>query len=112
MSKNLKRIDDIVKILDEKKAEEIQVFDMRGRDYFVDYVIISTTMGDRHALSLTDELKERLKLLGENFLGIESSDDWVVCDLGDILIHLLSAEFRAKYNIEELLDKLKQVKSQ
>ncbi|WP_211436460.1 ribosome silencing factor [Campylobacter mucosalis] len=102
-----KRIENIVKILDEKKAEEIQVFNMKERDYFVDYVIIATTMAERHALSLTDELKEKLKPLGEEFLGIESSGEWVVCDLGDILMHLLSAEFRAKYNIEELLNKLK-----
>lgn len=102
-----KRIEEIVKILDEKKAENIEAFDMSERDYFVKYVVIATTMAERHALSLTDELKERLKPLGEQFLGIESSGEWVVLDLGDILIHLLSAEHRAKYNIEELLSKLK-----
>ena len=102
-----KRIGEIVKILDEKKAEQIEVFDMRERDYFVKFVVIATTMGERHALSLTDDLKLRLKPLGEEFLGIESSGEWVVCDLGDILIHLMSPEYRAKYNIEEFLNKIK-----
>ncbi|MCD8212950.1 MAG: nicotinate (nicotinamide) nucleotide adenylyltransferase [Campylobacter sp.] len=102
-----KRIENIVKILDEKKAEEIEVFDMQDRDYFVKFVIIATTMGERHAYSLTDDLKEGLKPLGEQFLGIESSPDWVVLDLGDMLIHLLSPQYRAKYNIEEFLNKLK-----
>ncbi|MDO5045733.1 ribosome silencing factor [Campylobacter sp.] len=102
------RIDAIVKILDEKKAESIEVFDMRERDYFVKYVVIATTMGERHAYALTDDLKTGLKPLGEEFLGIESSPEWVVIDLGDILIHLLSPEHRAKYNIEEFLAKLKE----
>ena len=102
-----KRIGEIVKILDEKKAEQIEVFDMRERDYFVKFVVIATTMGERHALSLTDDLKLGLKHLGEEFLGIESSGEWVVCDLGDILIHLMSPEYRAKYNIEEFLNKIK-----
>ena len=64
-------------------------------------------MGERHALSLTDDLKLGLKPLCEEFLGIESSGEWVVCDLGDILIHLMSPEYRAKYNIEEFLNKIK-----
>nr|WP_229203761.1 nicotinate (nicotinamide) nucleotide adenylyltransferase [Campylobacter anatolicus] len=101
------RIDSIVKILDEKKAEEIQAFDMSDRDYFVKFVVIATTMGERHTLSLTEELKEKLKPLGEQFLAIESSADWTVCDLGDMLIHLMSSEYRAKYNIEEFLNKIK-----
>ncbi|WP_169754792.1 nicotinate (nicotinamide) nucleotide adenylyltransferase [Campylobacter curvus] len=101
------RIENIVKILDEKKAEEIQVFDMSDRDYFVKFVIIATTMGERHAYSLSDDLKENLKPLGERFLAIESSPDWIVLDLGDMLIHLLSPQYRAKYNIEEFLSKLK-----
>lgn len=102
------RVENIVKIMDEKKAEEIQVFDMSNQDYFVKQVIIATTMGERHAMSLTDELREKLKPLGEQFLGIESSGEWVVCDLGDILLHLMSPEYRAKYNIEEFLNKLKE----
>ncbi|MGG7072842.1 ribosome silencing factor [Campylobacter sp. 9BO] len=106
-----KRIETIVKILDEKKAEAIEVFDMSERDYFVKQVIIATTMGERHALSLTDDLKEKLKPAGEQFLGIESSGEWVVCDLGDMLIHLMSPEYRARYNIEEFLNKIKDNKT-
>lgn len=105
------RIDRIIKILDEKKAESIEAFDMREKDYFVKYVVIATTMRERHAYSLTDDLKLALKPLGEEFLGIESSPDWVVLDLGDILIHLLSPQYRAKYNIEEFLSKLKEQRS-
>ncbi len=102
-----KRIENIVKILDEKKAENIQSFDMSDRDYFVESVVIATTLGERHGLALLDTLKSELKSRGENFLNIEESDDWVIIDMGDILIHLMSAEYRAKYNIEEFLSAYK-----
>jgi len=94
------RIDNIVKILDDKKAENIQVFDMRDKDYFVDDVIIATTMGERHSLSLYDDLK---KGLDEKFLHVDNGSEWVVIDLGDMLIHLMSAAYRSRYNIEEFL---------
>lgn len=99
------RIQTITQLLDEKKAEQIEVFKMN--DYFVDVVIIATTMGEKHALSLIDELKTVLKPLNEEFLNIQSSQDWSVIDLGDILIHLLSEDYRARYKIEELLEELK-----
>ncbi len=98
-----KRIDFITSIIDEKKGENIQVFDMREKDYFVDTVIISTTLGERHGASLLDDLKIETKKNGEEILGIEESGEWIVLDLGDILIHLMTPEYRAKYNIEDFL---------
>ncbi|KAA6227212.1 MULTISPECIES: ribosome silencing factor [unclassified Campylobacter] len=99
------RIDYIVKILDEKKAEDIQIFDMQ--EYFVKFVIIATTLGEKHALGLVDELKEKLKAKNEQFLAIESGEEWCVLDLGDILIHLLTPVKRELFKIEELLESLK-----
>ena len=104
------RVDLIVKILDEKKAEDIKTIDMSEQEYFVKYVIIAATLGERHALSLIDELKTQLKAKGEEFLNIDSSQEWSVIDLGDILIHLLTPEHRRTYNIEELLENLKKGK--
>ena len=43
--------------------------------------------------------------MGEEFLFTEESDDWTVIDLGDILIHLMSEEYREKYKLEEFLNK-------
>ncbi|MBT0830623.1 ribosome silencing factor [Campylobacter lari] len=100
------RINNIVQILDDKKADLIETFDMQDKDYFVKFVVIATTMGERHALSLIDDLKTNLKSKGEEFLNIESSEEWTVLDLGDIFIHLMSETYRAKYNIEEFLKSL------
>ena len=98
------RIEKIVKTLDDKKALDIETFDLKDKDYFTDAVVIATTMGQKHGYSLLDELKNKLKPK-EQFLFIEESDDWIVIDLGDILIHLMSDEYRAKYKIEEFLSK-------
>lgn len=100
------RIDKIVKILDDKKAENIEIIDMQGRDYFSKIVIVATTLAARHGAALLDDLKSELKPAGENFLGVESSEDWTVIDLGDIMIHLMSEVYRVKYNIEEFLKEL------
>ena len=102
-----KRIELITQILDEKKAEDIRVIDMRKEDYFVEFVIIATSLTQRHSLALIDELKTKLKPNGENFLNVEEGEEWSVIDLGDIIIHLLSEDYRKIYNIEELLQNLK-----
>ena len=97
------RIEKIVKVLDDKKALDIETFDLKDKDYFVDAVVIATTMGQKHGYALLDELKKKLKP-EEQFLFIDESDDWTVIDLGDILIHLMSEEYRAKYKLEEFLN--------
>jgi len=98
------RIEKIVSILDDKKAMNIEYFDTKGSDYFTDAVVISTTMGDKHGFALLNELKSKLKP-EEQFVAIEESDDWTVIDLGDILIHLMSEDYRTKYKLEEFLSK-------
>jgi ribosome-associated protein len=100
------RIEKIVKVLDDKKALDIESFDLSNDDYFVDYVVIATTMGQKHGFALLDELKKKLKP-EEKFLFVDESDDWIVIDLGDILIHLMSEEYRAKYQLEEFLNSIK-----
>ncbi len=101
------RAEKIAEILNEKKAEDVQIIDMSEREYIAKFVVIATTLTSRHAASLIEELKSVLKPLGEEFLAIESGDEWSVVDLGDIIVHLISEAYRAKYNIEDFLDKLK-----
>jgi len=100
----LQRTSKIVSFLDEKKAENIEVFDMKGSGYFVDEVIIATILNEKHGIALVDYLKPFLKKLGEKNILVDASDEWSVLDLGDMIIHLMSSDYRTKYNIEELLD--------
>ncbi|WP_457564788.1 ribosome silencing factor [Caminibacter sp.] len=104
------RIQRIVDLLDEKKALDITTHDLKNTDYFVDYVIVATTMADKHGFALLDHLKKNLKPQ-ESFLGVDESDDWILIDLGDILIHLMSEEYRAKYQMDKFLDEIKSKRS-
>lgn len=99
------RINKITNILDTNKAEAIEVFDLRDRNYFVDYVIIATSLGARHTEALLDHLKRGLKP-AEKFLGSDESGEWIVVDLGDILIHIMTPEYRSRYDLESFLSTL------
>jgi len=105
------KIEKIVNVLDEKKAENIQAFDMRGHDYMVDDVIIASTHGKKHGPALLDYLIPEIKKMGEKILHTDQSEEWIVIDLGDMLIHLMTPEHRTKYNIEEFLTEYKKNKS-
>ncbi len=99
------RIEKITSILDTNKAESIEVFDLRGKDYFVDYAIIASSLGQKHTIALLDHLKKGLKP-DEHFNNVDESGDWIVVDLGDILIHIMTPEYRVKYDMESFLAEL------
>ncbi|MHC3993768.1 ribosome silencing factor [Thiomicrolovo sp. ZZH C-3] len=102
-----KRLENIIEVLDRNKAEAIELFDLRERDYFVDYVIIATSLGERHTHALLDYLKKDLKP-GEQFNQVDESGEWIVVDLGDVLIHIMTPEYRSKYDMETFLTELAQ----
>ncbi|QOY54283.1 ribosome silencing factor [Candidatus Sulfurimonas marisnigri] len=99
------RIERITTVLDTNKAEGIEVFDLREKNYFVDYAIIASSLGSRHTTALLDHLKTGLKE-EETFNNVDESGDWIVIDLGDILIHIMTPEYRVKYDMETFLSDL------
>jgi nicotinate-nucleotide adenylyltransferase len=101
-----KRIESIVNILDEKKAEEIEVFNLDDADYIADRVVIANSLNLKHTQALFDHLKEGLRPQGEVFLHSDVSDEWIVADLGDILIHIMIPEYRQRYSLETFLSEL------
>lgn len=103
------RIEKIVQVLDKNKAENIEVFDLREKNYFVDYAVIASSLGTRHTGALLDHLKTDLKP-AEKFNHVDESPEWVVVDLGDILIHVMTPEYRVKYDMESFLSSLSEGK--
>jgi len=99
------RIKIITDVLDKNKAENIEVFDLNDKNYIVDYAIIASSLGSRHTLALLDHLKKEIKP-AETFNSVDESGDWVVIDLGDILIHIMTPEYRVKYDMETFLSEL------
>ncbi len=100
------RIENIVNILDDKKAEEIEVFNLEDADYIAKRVVIANSLNTKHTIALADHLKRELKAQGDAFLASDMSDEWVVADLGDILIHIMIPEYRQRYSLETFLSEL------
>lgn len=105
------RIEKITSLLDMNKADAIEVFDLKEKNYFVDYAIIASSLGTKHTLALLDHLKNGLKP-EEYFNNVDESGDWIVVDLGDILIHIMTPEYRVKYDMESFLSELGQANSE
>ncbi len=105
-----KRIEKIKEVLDEKKAESIEVVDLTNKDYIVDYVVIATTLNPKHGFALLNYLKTELKPLGEEFIRVDENDDWTIIDLGDMFINLMNEQAREKYSLEDFLRELDEKK--
>ena len=100
------RVEIIVTILDDKKADEIEVFNLEDADYIAKRVVIANSLNGKHTLALFDHLKKGLKEKGNAILASDVSDDWMVADLGDILIHVMVPEYRQRYSLEQFLSEL------
>ena len=98
------RLSKIVEILNKNKAEDIETFDLQDADYFVSGVVIATGLGEKHNEALLNYMKTALKP-DESFVNVEISDGWVVVDLGDILVHIMTDSYRKLYRIEDFLEK-------
>lgn len=100
------RVQKIVDILDDKKANTIEVLDLSGADYISDRVIIANSLNGKHTIALFEYLKKDLRNNGEDFLASDTTDEWSVGDLGDILVHIMIPDYRAKYSLEVFLKEL------
>lgn len=102
------RLEVIINLLDSKKAENIALFDLRESPYITSFVVIATSLADKHSFALLDTLKTELKAQGETFYSTdEDSGDWIIADLGDIMIHIFTENHRKKFNLEEFLSGFK-----
>jgi ribosome-associated protein len=108
--------EDILKIvqdvLDERKGQHIITLDVRDKTSFTDYMVLVTGTSDRHLKSLCDYVSEKLKENGVKPLGVEGDlgSDWVLLDLGDVIVHAMTAQAREFYQLEKLwsVDKAKE----
>ncbi|MFI3187532.1 MAG: ribosome silencing factor [Methylococcaceae bacterium] len=102
------QVEEILKIvqdvLDERKGQNITTIDVRGRTSFTDYMVVVTGTSDRHLRSLCDYVAEKLKESGIKPLGIEGDlgSDWVLLDLGDVIVHAMNSQARGFYQLEKL----------
>ena len=97
----------LVNVLEDKKAENILLLDIHEIASFTDYFIICSGSSDRMLTALADAVSEAAHLLYQLPAPIEGrpEDGWMLVDLGDVIVHLFSADQRNYYRLEQLWDK-------
>jgi ribosome-associated protein len=90
--------------LEDIKAREIEVFDVAHLTSMFDRVIIASADSARQLKALASNVQERVKAAGGRVYGVEGEDggEWVLIDLGDIVVHIMQPAVRTHYNLEEL----------
>lgn len=91
-------------ILENKKADDIVVMDVRGLTIVADYFIVAGASNVNHVRTLSEEVQEKLAQEGITPLRTEGEDEcrWVVIDYGDILVHIFHNKEREFYQLERL----------
>jgi ribosome-associated protein len=94
----------VLAALDDLKAQDVQVIDVRDKASFTDLMVIASGTSDRHIKALADNVVEAAKKHGAQPLGVEgeTSREWVLVDLGDLIVHVMHPQTRAFYNLEKL----------
>jgi ribosome-associated protein len=92
--------------LDDMKAVNVRVLDVRGLTDIVDTMVIASGNSDRHVRSIAERVVEKAKAAGLRPLGTEGARDgeWVLVDLQDILVHVMLPRVREFYGLEDLWD--------
>lgn len=98
------KLEKIVKILDQKKAQDIQVIGITNLTIIADYFVIATGTSTTQVKSLADEVDFQLGEAGEEPRGVEGvrSANWIVLDYNDIVVHVFYRDTRAEYQLERL----------
>lgn len=96
----------VMKALEDLKAREISVLDVRNLTSVTDEMIICSGTSTRHVKSIADNVVKVAKEKGIKVIGVEGqqASEWVLVDLGDIVVHVMHPKAREFYNLEKLWD--------
>ena len=94
----------IEKILDDNKAQNITCINLKNKSYIADYMVIASGTSSRHLQALSEILVTQLKGLGLNDCRIEGKDsnDWKLVDAHDVIVHIFHPEKREFYDLEKM----------
>ncbi|MDX7992910.1 ribosome silencing factor [Xenorhabdus sp. Reich] len=94
----------VIDKLEDSKAQDIVSIDVRGKSSVTDCMVICTGTSSRHLMSVADNLVDDCRKVGIMPLGVEGQgvSDWVVVDLGEIMVHVMQEDSRRMYELEKL----------
>ena len=97
----------VIEALEDIKGFDIIDLDVRKLTSVTDYMIIASASSTRQTRALANNVHDKMKDLNVEIVGIEGEGegDWVLVDIGDIIVHIMTPTTRAYFNLEELWTK-------
>jgi ribosome-associated protein len=94
----------VVDALEDVKAQDIKVFDTTKLTALFDRVIIATATSNRQSRAIASNVRDQAKAAGADVVAVEGEEtgEWVLVDLGDIVIHIMQPAIRQYYHLEEI----------
>lgn len=94
----------VVDALDELKGRDVTCLEVSDVTTITDYMIVVTGTSSRHVNSLSDEVVRKVKEAGGTVNGVEGKgpSEWILIDLGDVIVHVMQEETRQMYDLESL----------
>ncbi|KAF1370947.1 MAG: ribosome silencing factor [Yokenella regensburgei] len=96
--------DFVIDKIDDLKGQDILAIDVKGKSSITDCMVICTGTSTRHVMSIADHVVQESRAAGLLPLGTEGESvaDWIVVDLGDVIVHVMQEESRRLYELEKL----------
>ncbi len=106
MTKTQSVIDVALQALDDLKAKDVTVLDVKGLTTITDRMVICSGSSSRHVKALAQNVIEKSKEAGHSPMGVEGLEEaeWVLVDLNEAVIHIMQMQTRAFYQLEKLWD--------
>ena len=94
----------VCKGLDDKKAGDLKIIDVRGLSSITDYIVVATGLAEPHLRAMRIEVERVLDAQGAKIAGMDKNQasGWLVVDAYQIMVHLFTAEARSRYGLEQL----------
>ena len=94
----------VVDALEDVKGHDIVVYDTARMPSMFERVVIASGESNRQVRALADRVQDKVREAGGRVYGVEgeSSGDWVLVDLGDVVVHIMHPAVRSFYNLEEV----------
>ena len=94
----------VIDALEGLKAKDVREIDVRGKTSIADLLVIASGTSARHVKSIADEVGKFAKQAGVMPLGVEGEQEgeWVLVDLGDVIVHVMLPRIREFYGLERL----------
>lgn len=110
--RKLQRI--VVNALEDIKGKDIEVINTRKLSSLFSRIVVVSATSNRHAKSLARNVEDKVREAGGEIIGVEGEDagEWVLVDLGDIVVHVMLPNVRSHYDLESLWQKPRRAAAQ